>query len=116
MKSWKKLFVACVAAVQLFTVIPVFAAEGTTGTEVSGAVDANTSTSTTEDNSKQQDENQDVQQDKQLNSQDKQQVSQARVQPVLPGEYDKNVVVLIADSNKIYQDGNEYTSPQPITI
>lgn len=105
MKSWKKLFVACVAAVQLLTVVPVFAAEGTTNTEVSGTVETDKSSNTAEDSSNQEE-----------NQQDNKQVSQARVQSVLPGEYDKNVVVLIADSNKIYQDGIEYTSPQPITV
>lgn len=109
MKSWKKLFVACVAAVQLLTVVPVLAAEGTTNTEVSGTVETDKSSNTAEDSSNQEENQLDK-------KQDNKQVAQARVQSVLPGEYDKNVVVLIADSNKIYQDGIEYTSPQPITV
>lgn len=31
-------------------------------------------------------------------------------------EYNQHVVILIADSNKIYQAGKVYTSPQPITV
>lgn len=97
MISWKKLFVAHMVAMQLSTGISAYAAEETNGSEVSSKVEINESGASTGDGNPPQ-------------------VAESRTEPVLPGEYDKNTVVLIADSNKIYQNGIEYTSPQPITV
>ncbi|MFW5433062.1 stalk domain-containing protein [Paenibacillus apiarius] len=117
MKSWKQLFITCVAAVQFITVIPIVAAEGnaatdnnqvTNGTmqEGSGSIqgEVNGSADTDQDT----DEVKDNVNDSGNNSTGK--------SGFADGEAGTDVLVLIADSNLMYQNGVEYKSPQPITV
>lgn len=118
MKSWKQLFITCVAAVQFITVIPIVGAEGnaaatdnnqvTNGTvqEGSGSIqgEVNGSTDTDQDT----DEVKDNVNDSGNNSTGKSGVAN--------GEAGTDVLVLIANSNLMYQNGVEYKSPQPITV
>ncbi|MCM3340228.1 stalk domain-containing protein [Paenibacillus sp. MER TA 81-3] len=121
MKSWKKLFITCVAAVQFITVIPIVAAEGNTTTtdnkqvtseitqegssSIQGEVDGGTDTDQDTDEVKGTvDENGNNNANSTSNS------------GIGAGDAGKDVLVLIANSNLMYQDGAEYKSPQPITV
>ncbi|WCR27722.1 stalk domain-containing protein [Paenibacillus thiaminolyticus] len=119
MKSWKKLFVTCLAAIQLITMVPVMVAAEGDGSAASGteaAVDTQQQGDVTG-------EQPDV--DGSADNPDEANPDEANSDAAAPdtatpdptaSTAGKDELILMANSNVMYHNGVKYTSPQPITV
>ncbi|BFH69469.1 hypothetical protein J27TS7_02280 [Paenibacillus dendritiformis] len=114
MKSWKKLFVTCLAAIQLITMVPVLAAAEGDGSAVGGTEAAVESQQQGDITAEEPDgdgsgENPDTA--------DPEMTEQDTVTPdPAAGIAGMDELILMANSNVMYHNGVKYTSPQPITV
>ncbi|WP_042228595.1 stalk domain-containing protein [Paenibacillus popilliae] len=114
MKFWKKLFVTCLAAIQLITVVPIMVAAEGDGSAASGT-EADVETEQQGDVT-----GEELDGGGSADNPDTPNPDAANPDAVAPdpfaGTVGKDELILMANSNVMFHNGVKYTSPQPITV